>query len=301
MTINFACPHCGKETNVGDQYAGQSGACSGCGESITIPSPSGPFRDAPDTPPAKSGPSVWLVLGIVGGVGCAVLLPIIGILVALLFPAINAAREAARRQVCMAQVRQIGMAMLNYEAEYGCYPPAYVADDAGRPMHSWRVLLLPYLEQSHLYEQYDFDEPWDSPANLMVAEMMPPVYACPSSDEGVGNMTGYLVVNGPGCLFDGDKATKMAEVLDGLSGTLMVVESTDSAVTWTEPTDLDASAMAYMVDGGPGEIGSLHHGGAVVLCADGGSEVLPSDTSPQDVKAMTTIDGGEPVNMSMPY
>src|SRR4051812_11083639 len=64
---------------------------------------------------------------------------------------------------CDGQMRQIALAMRSYQADYGCLPPAYIADAQGKPMHSWRVLLLPYLDQAGLYDAYNFGEPWDGP------------------------------------------------------------------------------------------------------------------------------------------
>ena len=102
-----------------------------------------------------------------------------GILVALLLPAVQAAREAARRMQCTNNLKQIALAMHNYHDVHGSFPAAYIADENGRPMHSWRVALLPYLERSDLYNQYNFNEPWDSPGNLKVAEQLPQTYRCP--------------------------------------------------------------------------------------------------------------------------
>ena len=149
MPIQFSCPHCGAETNVTDEYAGQTGPCGQCGKTITIPAAGGgPGR--PYAPPARktSGAPVLvivLVAALVGVVLCG------GILTALLLPAIQAAREAARRASCSNNLKQINLALLNYENAHKCFPPAYIPDEDGTPMHSWRVLILPYLEQNALY------------------------------------------------------------------------------------------------------------------------------------------------------
>ena len=95
------------------------------------------------------------------------------------------AREAGRRPKCGNNLKQIGLAMANYCNAYGRFPPAVIADASGRPMHSWRLLLLPFLlsEEKALYSSYNFDQPWDGPDNIRLADRMPAVYRCPS-DKG---------------------------------------------------------------------------------------------------------------------
>src|SRR5262249_42952585 len=79
----------------------------------------------------------------------------------------------ARRSQCKNNLKQIGLAMFNYHDAYGCFPPAYIADADGRPMHSWRVLLLPFLDEAARYRKYRFDEPWDGPNNSELATSVP--------------------------------------------------------------------------------------------------------------------------------
>ncbi len=242
MPISFTCPHCGKQTNVADQYAGQSGPCAGCGQTITVPGPLAAATLAPAyAPPAKSsggGVTIWVVIGacFFGMLVCG------GILVALLLPAIQAAREAARRAQCTNNLKQIALAFHNYHDTYGTFPPAYIPDENGQPKHSWRVLILPFLEGQQIYNQYKFDEPWNSPNNLAVTNQPMPVYSCPSSPTGTpgSTQTSYMVITGLGTVFDAGKACKLSEIIDGTSNTLMVVEVAGSGVNWAEPKDLDA-------------------------------------------------------------
>src|SRR4051812_9073955 len=74
-------------------------------------------------------------------------------------------REASKRTQCKNNLKEIALALHNYHEAYGCFPPAYIADKDGRPMHSWRVLILPYLDEKPLYLKYRFDEPWNGPHN----------------------------------------------------------------------------------------------------------------------------------------
>lgn len=87
---------------------------------------------------------------------------------------------AGWEQGCQANLRAIGLALQAYHADHGCYPPAYMADASGRPLHSWRVLILPYLGEPELFRAYRFDEPWDGPNNARLATWMPELYQCPA-------------------------------------------------------------------------------------------------------------------------
>src|SRR5688572_14271771 len=122
MPISFACPYCGKQTSVAEQYAGQSGPCAACGKTITVPGGvAGPgYAYAPPKQGGAGALVVVLVLGLVAAV-C-----VVGILIALLLPAVQAAREAGRRMSSMNNLKQISIAMLNYHDVHGAFPPAVV-------------------------------------------------------------------------------------------------------------------------------------------------------------------------------
>lgn len=293
MPIPFTCPHCGRQTVVADQYAGQSGPCAGCGKTITVPLAGAP----PFTPPVKRSNSLPVVLAIVAAALVGMLM-CSGILVALLLPAVQAAREAARRSLCVNNLKQIALATHNYHDTYRCFPPAYIPDANGKPMHSWRVLLLPYLERQDLYEMYDFDEPWNGPNNAILANMMPEVFNCPSSHRGdAGSETCYAMIVGPGTISDGPTAHSFGDIADGSSNTIMVVEVAGSGINWMEPRDLDAQKISYQINN-PAEtegIKSKHPGGANVAICDGSIRFLNDQVDKEVVKQMTTIAGGEQI------
>lgn len=294
MPIAFQCPHCGSQTQVEDRFAGQSGPCRSCGATITIPG--GP-AGAVAYPPAPrgssgSGASVIVIVAIVVAVGALLL---VGVLAALLFPAVSNARARARRTQCTNNVKQIVLAMQEYADQYGMFPPAYTVDANGKPMHSWRVLILPYLEQGALFNQYRLDEPWDGPNNSQLAGLMPAIFRCPGDDTATGaTTTDYAVINGHGALFDGDKPCPFNAIRDGLSNTLLVVEATGANIHWMEPRDLDFSQMQCVINGpGGNEIASHHPSAATVGFADGSARTLTSSASPDTVRALITRDGGE--------
>ena len=291
MPIQFTCPHCGVQTNVSDQYAGHTGPCASCGKPITVPALPGLRGHAPP-PRRSSGIPIVVVIVIV----LSVLLVCGGVLAALLLPAVQAAREAARRAQCSNNLKQLGLAMHNYHDAYKSFPPAYIADENGTPMHSWRVLLLPYLEQSMLYEMYDFDEPWDGPNNSALAPLIARAYQC-ASDPNPGTETNYVMIVGPGTLSDGTGTNGFRDITDGSSNTIMLVEVTGSGINWMEPRDLNADEITFEINDplGPG-ISSNHPGVANVLLCDGSVHSMYEGTDPETIKAMTTIAGGEPVD-----
>jgi prepilin-type processing-associated H-X9-DG protein len=216
----------------------------------------------------------------------------------LLLPEVGA-RHFPDLERCASNLRVLALAMLNYHEKNGCFPPAFVADKSGRPMHSWRVLLLPYLERNDLYEQYNFNEPWDSPANRKITARALKVFQCPSQPHSEEPNTSYMMVVGPHTISDGPHSRKVSEITDGASNTIMLVEVADSGVRWAEPKDLNVNDLDFKINSPdhPG-IGSRHTGANVVFC-DGHSYLLSSNSIPPDpperLKAMLTIDGGEKI------
>jgi len=290
VSISFTCPHCGTQTTVADNFAGQTGPCAQCGRTVTIP----PLAGTPGfAPPGKksSGPAV-IVIVLVVLLGLAVICA--GVLAALLIPAFSSAQGAARRAQCMNNMKQISLAMMCYQDQHGCYPPAYLADEDGRPMHSWRVLILPYLEEQMLYEQYNFDEPWDSPDNLALAGMMPSIYRCPSDEVNDGTETSYAVIVGPDTAFPGAESVTMAQIRDGMSNTLLAVEATGSGINWLEPRDLDAEEVNLfgINSGNVGGIQSNHANGANAAFCDGSVQSLSEAIDPETLRLLINRSDG---------
>ena len=203
------------------------------------------------------------------------------------------------RGTCSNNLKQIVIALQNYHDAFGTLPPAYVADRQGRPMHSWRVLLLPFLEQERLYKRYNFSEPWDGPNNSKLAAEMPRVYRCPSdSRTAVPTDTSYVVVIGSGTAWPGASAVSLGAFADGSSNTILVVESHSSGINWMEPRDLHALQMPPTINPVNGQgICSCHHECAQVGFADGSVRTLNNGVPSNTIQALLTIAGGEKVTV----
>jgi hypothetical protein len=212
---------------------------------------------------------------------------------------IGQARETARKAQCRNTLKQIGLALSNYREIFGCFPPPYIADETGQPRHSWRVLLRPFIDASHFYSRYRFDEPWNGPNNseLIAAEQGRfPWYHCPSHDNDDAFMTDYVAVVGPGTAWDVEHPVRMRDITDGPGNTLLVVEVVGSGIHWAEPRDLAIDQMAPTVNAKTGlGISSRHVGGAHGLMADGTVVFLSDKLSAASIRGLLTIKGGEKV------
>jgi prepilin-type processing-associated H-X9-DG protein len=218
--------------------------------------------------------------------------------VVLLMPSVGS-QVPWRRVRCNQNLISIGLAIHNYCTKYGSYPPAYTVDRQGRRMHSWRLLLLEFLD-ADLYSKYDLREPWNSPANLAVVSQIKKndPYRCPTEDAGDPLWTSYVMLVGPRAFSAGPTGRKPQEIADGASNTVMVVEMSPSGIPWSAPHDLDAEEMSFTINDrdrvGPR---SCHPGGANFVLADASVRFFSTQCCNEDtLKALTTINGGEAVN-----
>jgi hypothetical protein len=179
--------------------------------------------------------------------------------------------------------------MHNYEATHGRLPPAAVCGPDGKPLLSWRVLILPFMEQGDLYKQFRLDEPWDSPHNIRLLERMPVLYAAPGRKA--KRMPPYHTVCqvfvGKGAAFEGSKGLRWKDFKDGTSSTLLIVEA-GRPVPWTKPEDL-----VYDPDGPLPELTCLFRDGFRAAWADGSTSWVPKRASEASLRAAITRNGGE--------
>ncbi|MCA9013291.1 MAG: DUF1559 domain-containing protein, partial [Planctomycetaceae bacterium] len=159
----------------------------------------------------------------------------------------------------------------------------------GRPLHSWRTLILPYLEEAALYNSIDLSKPWNHPDNSVALEAMPEAYACPSVNFDVGHTT-YLALNGPECIFNGATPRQLSDCTDGSSNTIAVVESPkDQSVPWMAPQDAGIATFIGLND----ESETAHTGGFQVLILDGSVRFVSNTLDVETRKALATIAGAE--------
>ncbi len=144
--------------------------------------------------------------------------------------------EGADQVQSQNNLKQIALAMHNYADVYKHLPTAAIYSKDGKPLLSWRVAILPFIEQNNLYMQFKLNEPWDSPHNKKFLETVVPIYA-PLGGKAKPYETYYQVFTGPGTVFDGNKKLRFQDITDGTSNTIMVVEAGEP-VPWTKPADL---------------------------------------------------------------
>lgn len=224
-------------------------------------------------------------LKIFASVGIAVLV------VGLFLPNVRRGREVAGRTQCKNNLKQIGLALHNYHDMYGSFPPAYTVDTNGTPLHSWRTLILPWLEQKALYDSIDLSKPWNASANAEAFQMTPREFRCPSSDL-PQNFTSYLAVVGQNSCFHRSTPRSIPEITDGTSNTLIVIEvSQKDAVHWMSPQDADEPMILSISNNDE----LAHTGGVQGALADGSIRFLSNGIAPEVRQALITINGNEPL------
>ena len=210
----------------------------------------------------------------------------LGIFQAFVLP-VRRATAAANAPHPVNSLHQIALALQNYHDEYGVFPPAVVTDASGKPLYSGRVLLLPFLEEEALFQQFDKDQAWDSQQNLPLSQASAKAFQNPLGLNPPPGQTDFLFVTGTSTVFETGKAIRMADIIDGLSNTIVVVEIDASGVNWAEPRDLDLSQPAPLPPG-------TNAGGNHVAFADGSVRLAPKTLTPQQIREMATRNGKEP-------
>lgn len=207
---------------------------------------------------------------------------------------IMASRAAARRMQCTNNLKLIFVAFFNYHDAYGTFPPAFSVDENGKPLHSWRVLILPFIEQSALYDSIRLDEPWNSEHNKQFHSMMPVHYRCPECTKGEKNRdASYCMVVGEDTLGRTDgKGLKIQEITDGTSNTIGIIER-KSPVCWMEPVDITQEDAHLGINKKETGIGATHSGGVNAAICDGSIRYISDTIAPDVLKAILTVAGGE--------
>ncbi len=247
-------------------------------------------------PPLKlvSRRGCWLMIGLVAVIAT-------GGTVGLGF-LVRTAHRAAITMAAHCPLSQVTLALHNYHATHGQFPPAYLADESGKPIHSWRVLILPYIEEDSLYKSYDFSEPWDGPNNSKLADRMPRSFWSPSEPPST-TYTNVVLITGPGTVFPGAKSPRMSDITDGTQNTILLTETAESTIQWLAPRDIEVidDIVPLGSTGDPDRPGitAVHWRHPMVVFADSISAYRVSDQIPPEaLRALTTPAGGESVTRS---
>ncbi len=204
------------------------------------------------------------------------------------------ARGSAGRLQSTNNLKQIVLAMHNYADSNGTMPPAAISTGGGKALLSWRVAILPYIEQDALYKEFRLDEPWDSEHNKKLLAKMPPVYQMPGPEGADPDVrpttTHYRVFHGKGAAFEGTAGLRFpAEFTDGTSNTILVVEATE-AVPWTKPDELPFDPKKDLPKLGLKDAERFN-----AAFADGSVHGLKKTIDKDTLKALITRNGGETV------
>ncbi|MBO0697227.1 MAG: DUF1559 domain-containing protein [Zavarzinella sp.] len=185
-------------------------------------------------------------------------------------------------------LKQIGLAMHNFHDTVGVFPAAAIVDKKGKPLLSWRVAILPYVEQENLYKQFHLDEPWDSEHNKKLIAQMPKIYALPYGGTKPGE-THYRVFVSNGAIFDMVQGIKIAQITDGTSNTLLAFEAAEG-VPWTKPEDIEFDPQKPMT-----KHLRFENKACNFLMADGSVRAVPSTIRDGVLKLVIQRDDGQPI------
>ena len=200
------------------------------------------------------------------------------------------------RSDCRANIKQITQALLLYQTQEGSFPPAYTVDDEGNRLHSWRTLILPYIEKQMVYDAIDLSQPWDAPENQQGTDVSITDYQCESHPRRFsGPFSSYVAVVGPETMWPGEEGRKRSEVTDGTANTILIVEYAGTDIAWAEPRDLTLEEVIEAFNAGDVTgIGGYHPGGAHVVAVDNHVFQLDLETLTVDeLRALFTVAGGE--------
>jgi len=234
---------------------------------------------------AKGGKSfsLWKVLAVAG---------ITALLIALILPSIRWAPQAADRTRCANNLRNVTLALIGYANKHKTFPPAYTVDANGNRLHSWRTLILPYLDQQALYESIDLSKPWNDPANAKAYGTERDVFTCPAAklSKGLTTYLGNAAIDG---CFTGDRPRPISEITDSPDQTVLVVEvSTTQAVHWMAPQDADESILLNFRPGDK----SAHIGVVNAGFVDGTVHALSANLDSHVRRSLITASGNDAIS-----
>ena len=249
------------------------------------------MNDNPYQSPESTGKLPNSNAAVIGRYGLTFLgvLIALGLLVALLLPAMRPSRESVRRAQCTNNLKQIALGLLKCEEQYGVLPPAHTVDADGRPLHSWRTLILPFIDQPRLYDYIDLTKPWDDPANKVASETVLASYMCPTTFGTSGHTTYLAVLTSGGC-FQATEGRKLSDITDPHDSTIMLIEvDAEHSVPWMCPADADLDLVLGLT-----KSESLAHNGRYnVATVNGRVFSVETSVDANKLRAMISIAGGD--------
>lgn len=199
--------------------------------------------------------------------------------------------KRAQRNLATNNLKQLGLAMHNFHDTHKRFPADSVKAADGKPLLSWRVQLLPFLEQAPLFDQFRMDEPWDSPHNKELIKQIPPTYVAPGSKAGAGR-TNYVGLQHENAIFHDGDGTRLRDIRDGTSNTIMIVEADDDhAVIWTKPDD-----PTFDEEKPHSGLGTLRKDGFLAAFCDGAVHFIPSTITVETLLKLVFKNDGKPID-----
>ncbi len=208
----------------------------------------------------------------------------------------SASQQTIWGNQCSLNMRTLVGAFKKYAEEKGTYPPAWTVDGEGKPLHSWRVLILPYLDEEELFQSIKLDEPWDSEHNRQLHARMPTIFRCPASRFASNATTTYSLIVGPDAYPSGPETLKPDEVTDDPNSTILFVER-KNPICWMKPEEISEENALKGIDVDRG-IGSDHlRGGANVAFFDAAIRFVSNNAPLDALKKIITYRGGEEISL----
>lgn len=208
---------------------------------------------------------------------------------------VNRARCAAKATLCDANLFTIRHALLQYDALHGRLPPAFIAGTNGEPAHSWRTLIIPYLDSwgidaEAFNKAYDFHRPWNSASNAALLKPRPEYrFACPCGSESDSAFTSYVVLMGDKTLFPGSHPVKLSAIPQS-QDPILVVEITNSNIQWTEPRDLFVDTLRPDSTTNSIKLSRSHGGSFRYITVGGRTGTLPADTDLNEIRHLAELE-----------
>jgi hypothetical protein len=297
MPFEFVCPFCHQKTKVEDRFAGKSGPCASCGQTITMPSYNkNGMLERPIIAAKKKDPIALprsRLPYIVAASCIATLLLAVSIGLVVSWPYFQKRAMIAAQDRDIDNMKQIVDALNSYAAKYGTYPTPTVVDKAGTPLYSWRVLILPFLGYEDLYKEFQLDKPHDHPSNLSLLSKMPKEFASPNTDALSAQQSNYVLLTGAGTLFPASGPLTPKNTDDP---TLLLVQTREGLGNWMEPGDIDVDRGVRPGPRPMRDIGGIQKDSFVSVSTSGESFRIPNSVPANVLDSLISPNGNENVD-----